>query len=160
MHWLDPDFLPMIAGKIERFTINLDGDIDGFVFDHGILVHVPPHLSDQVQAIVRRGDEIRVRGVKPRGADLIAAVSIEATNGRDIVDDGPDPHRQDKSDKAKKSERSPMDPSGVVRLTLFAPKGQIRGAILDDGTILRLGHKEAARIADRMRPGSGDRGAR
>ena len=47
-----------------------------------------------------------------------------------------------------------MDASGTVRLTLYAPKGQARGALLHDGTILRLGHKEAQRHLDQLRPGS------
>ena len=47
-----------------------------------------------------------------------------------------------------------MDASGTVRLTLFSPKGQARGALLHDGTILRLGHKEAQRHFDQLRPGS------
>jgi hypothetical protein len=153
MHWHDPNYLPLTAGKLERFTMNPDGAIDGFVLNDGILVHVPPHLSDQVRAAVNQGDEVRVRGVKPRGAAFIAAVSIEGADGRVIVDDGPDAYPEGKADNTKNIRRSPMDISGKVRLTLFAPKGQVRGALLADGTILHLGHKEAERLAERLRPG-------
>ena len=74
MHWLDPDYLPLTTGIVERFTINLDGDIDGLLLTDQTLIHSPPHLSDRVKSAVRAGDSVRVRGVKPRGADLIAAV--------------------------------------------------------------------------------------
>jgi hypothetical protein len=41
MHWLDPDYLPLTTGIVERFTINLDGDIDGFLLTDQTLIHSP-----------------------------------------------------------------------------------------------------------------------
>ncbi|OKO81374.1 hypothetical protein [Bradyrhizobium sp. NAS96.2] len=154
MHWLDPDHLPVTTGVVERFTINLDGDIDGLVLSDQTLVHTPPHLSDKLKASVRPGGSVRVRGVKPRGADLIAAVSIETAGGAVVIDEGPEEKDADSGDQLPKAERAAMEASGIVRLTLFAPKGQVRGALLHDGTILHLGHKEARRHSDRLRPGS------
>jgi hypothetical protein len=154
MHWLDPDYLPVTQGVVERFTVNLDGDLDGFVLSDRTLIHVPPHLSDRLKAAIRPGDLVRVRGVKPRGAELIAAVSIERAGGPVVVDEGPDAGGADQDEKPAGLERSSMKASGSVRLTLFAAKGQIRGALLEDGTTLRLGHKEAERFRDRLCPGS------
>jgi hypothetical protein len=155
MHWLDPDYLPITTGVIERFTINLNGDVDGLLLADETLVHTPPHLSDQLTAAVRPGDAVRVRGVKPRGADLIAAVSVERLGGLIVIDDGPEALEDDgRSEKRAGTKRVPMNVSGTVRLTLFAPKGQIRGALLHDGTMLRLGHTEANRYANQLRPGS------
>lgn len=154
MHWLDPDYLPLTIGVVERFTINLDGDIDGLLLTDQTLIHAPPHLSDQLKAAVRSGDTVHVRGVKPRGADLIAAVSIEKAGGALVIDEGPEGKEADNGDKPPRAQRASMEASGNVRLTLFAPKGQARGALLQDGTILRLGHKEAQGHSDRLRPGS------
>jgi hypothetical protein len=47
-----------------------------------------------------------------------------------------------------------MTVSGTVRLPLHGPKGELRGALLDDGTALRLGPKEAAAFAELLRPGA------
>ncbi|MGY3498008.1 hypothetical protein [Bradyrhizobium sp. USDA 4502] len=154
MHWLDPDYLPVTTGVVERFTINLDGDIDGFVLSDEKLIHTPPHLSDQLKAAVRPGDSVHVRGVKPRGADLIAAVSIENADGAVVIDEGREEKEADSGDKPSRTQRTAIEASGIVRLTLFAPKGQARGALLQDGTVLRLGHKEAQRRSDQLRPGS------
>jgi hypothetical protein len=154
MHWLDPDYLPITTGIVERFTINPDGDVDGFLLTDETLVHSPPHLSDQLKAAIRPGDSVRVRGVKPRGADLIAAVSVERQGGPVVIDEGPGAQETDSEDKAASPEHVPTEVSGTVRVTLFAPKGQVRGALLEDGTILRLGHKEAQRHSDQLRPGS------
>jgi hypothetical protein len=154
MHWLDPDYLPVTSGVVERFTINLDGDVDGFLLTDQTLIHTPPHLSDRLTAAIRPGDSVHVRGVKPRGADLIAAVSIENADGAVVIDDRPEGNDADDGDKPPTAQRAPMEASGTVRLTLFAPKGQVRGALLHDGSILRFGHKEAKRHSDRLRVGA------
>jgi MFS family permease len=107
-----------------------------------------------VKSAIRAGDSVRVHGVKPRGAYLIAAVSIEKAGGAVVIDDGPDGKDTDSNEKPPGAQRAAMEASGIVRLTLFAPKGQVCGALLHDGTILRLGHKEARRQSDRLQPGS------
>lgn len=154
MHWLDLDYLPVTSGVVERFIINPDGEVDGFLLTDQILVHTPPHLSDQLKSAIRPGDSVRVRGVKPRGAEVIAAVSVETTTGSIVIDHGPEAIEAESGDEPANTTRVPMDASGTVRLTLFAPKGQARGALLQDGTILRLGHKEAHRLVDRLQPGA------
>jgi hypothetical protein len=39
-------------------------------------------------------------------------------------------------------------------MSLFGPKGELRGALLENGDAIRLGPKEAIRFADLLRPGS------
>jgi hypothetical protein len=46
-----------------------------------------------------------------------------------------------------------MSAAGKVRLTLFTPKGRVRGALLDDGTTLRLILKLAEQVKERLQPG-------
>lgn len=40
-----------------------------------------------------------------------------------------------------------------MRLSLFGPKGELRGALLDDGTAVRLPPHEAEHFARLLRPG-------
>jgi hypothetical protein len=153
MHWIDPDFLPDVRGVVERFIVNPHGEIDGFLLaydtDRFVLVHVPPHLEQELEAAIAPGDTVRVRGVRPRGADIIAAVSLTANDGRLIVDN--DPGVVPKT-AHRGGEPSMMAVAGTVRLPLFGPKGELRGALLDDGTIVRIGPKEAAQFAELLRP--------
>ena len=44
-------------------------------------------------------------------------------------------------------DREKMEAEGRVRLSLFGPKGELRGALLADGTVVRLGPKEAEHVA-------------
>jgi hypothetical protein len=41
-----------------------------------------------------------------------------------------------------------------VRLSLFAPKGELRGALLKEGTVVRKSPKQALAWADRLCPGA------
>jgi hypothetical protein len=151
MHWIDPDCLPEVKGTVERFLLNPHGEIDGFVMKSetqaSVLVHTPPHMESELTRQVKTGDVVSVRGVRPRKADLIAAVAVATTNGASIIDQGPDHDR-----KHPKLEKRKMSAEGMVRLSLFGPKGELRGALLVDGTVIRIGPKEAEQVAGLLQP--------
>lgn len=152
MHWIDPDSLPEAAGLFERFILNPHGEVDGFVMKDkqaAVLVHTPPHMDGELTRHLSPGDKVRVRGVRPRGAELLAAVAVTAASGRQIIDEGPDPDR-----KHPKVKHEPMTADGTVQMSLFGPKGELRGALLSDGTVLRIGPKEAGQIAALLAPGA------
>lgn len=151
MHWIDPDCLPEVKGTLERFLLNPHGEIDGFVITDDIqasvLVHTPPHMEAELTRQINAGDVVGVRGVRPRKADLIAAVAVTTASGAAIVDRGPDHDREHPRIEKKK-----MSAEGTVRLSLFGPKGELRGALLADGTVIRIGPKEAEQIAKLLAP--------
>ncbi|MBK4735000.1 hypothetical protein [Noviherbaspirillum pedocola] len=154
MHWIDPESLPETRGIVTRFLLNPHGELDGIVLRsrRRQQVHFPPHLSKQVARHVALGDEVRVRGVKPRGADMIAAVAIVAKSGKVILDEGPK-HDGEKP-RRPHTERRAMEASGEVLLSLFGPKGELRGALLDNGTSLRMPPHAAAELVTYLTPGA------
>lgn len=152
MHWINPDSLPEVAGTFERFVLNPHGEVDGFVMtgkNAAILVHTPPHLDGELTSHLAPGDSVGVRGVRPRGAELLAAVAVTTASGRQITDQGPDHGR-----KPPKVKHEPMTADGIVQMSLFGPKGELRGALLSDGTVLRVGSKEAEQVAALLAPGA------
>jgi hypothetical protein len=158
MHWLDPDYLPELSGTFERFLLNPRGEADGMILTDGTEVHFPPHMSVELCAAIRAGEKtkVKVRGVRPRGGDLIAAVAIETADGKRIVDNGPPRghHDEEKPHKhAAKLKHEPMDAEGTVRRVLHGPKGEARGALLEDGRIIRIPTHEGERIAQLLSPG-------
>ncbi len=148
MHWLDPEVLPRASGRIAHYTVNAHGDVDGCILDDGRQVHVPPHMGSALTRLVPVGDFIEVRFVKPRDADVLAAVSVADASGKAIVDGGPSAGRGHPPAKRAPPSRRPMHVAGRVRRTLYAPKGEICGAVLDDGTQLRVDPKANAELAD------------
>jgi len=145
MHWIDPDHLPEVVGTVDLFLLNKHGEADGFLMTDGCEVHVPPHLSPRLLSSVRPGSEVRVRGVRPRGANMISAIAIDTAKGR-LLDEGPDarPHE----DEFEKARHAPMSIEGIVRQPIHGPKGETRGAVLEDGRIVRVPPHEAERLSD------------
>jgi hypothetical protein len=161
MHWIDPDCLPEISGEVERFIVNVHGEVDGMLISNAkcssLLIHTPPHMEADIESAIQIGDTIGVRGVRLRGADMIAAVALIANGGLAIVDRGPDDgHENKRKRKASDCElkRDRVEAEGRVRLSLFGPKGELRGALLDNGAIIRVGPKEAVHLAELLRPDS------
>lgn len=156
MHWIDPACLPETRGKVSQFLLNPHGELDGFILEHSDRtqqqVHFPPHLSKRVAKHVAIGDTVKVRGVKPRAAELIAAVSLTINDVVEIVDEGPHSHH-DAHAHATSLETKPMEVQGEVVLPLFGPKGELRGALLDDGTALRMPPHAAAELVSYLTPG-------
>jgi hypothetical protein len=153
MHWINPESLPETSGTVELFVLNPHGEVDGFVMrgenKSDILVHTPPHMEKLLTRHVKPGDKVSVHGVRPRGTELLAAVAVTAASGHQIVDEGPDHDRAHPHVAHEKTEAE-----GRVRLSLFGPKGELRGALLTDGTVVRMGPKEAEPVAKLLRPGA------
>lgn len=154
MHWIDPTQLPLINGTIERFIIDGQGDPDGLllVTDPGVskLIHFPSYMADEVRAALRPGDKVGVRGLKLRGAEVIAAVAIECVNGIEILDHGPS---NQVGRRISSFRPLPMSAAGKIRLTIFTSKGKVRGALLEDGTVIRMPLKLAEQVKKRLGPG-------
>jgi len=147
MHWIDPDSLPATTGIIDTLVYNTHGELDGFVLDGDRLVHVPPHLAARAGRRLKVGETVEVHAIRPRDADLLAAVAI-TVGGRRFVDDGPEGHHPPAPPATRDA-----DVIGNVRLTLHAPRGEVCGALLHDGTIVRLHPKGNAALAEYFEPG-------
>jgi hypothetical protein len=148
----DPGQLPAFNGRVQQFTLTPRGDIDGFILTDGTEVKTPPHLSTQIAVTLRNGDAVTIRGLRAAAIPLIetTAVTNDAT-GQTVVDTGPPP----KVPRRGWWDRGPGQATlhGRVRMTLRGPKGDINGALLDDGAIVRLPPPEAARFASLLSPG-------
>jgi hypothetical protein len=135
--------LPETSGTIQRFTLTARGDLDGFLLVDGTQVHFPPHLSALLAAAVRPGDRVTVRGYRSPTAPLVLAAAVsDTTTNQTVVDQGP---------PAPGFGPPPPPPPGVptpgaqqtsvngkVETPLYGPAGDLNGAVLADGTIVRL----------------------
>ena len=151
------NLLPETRGTVQRFTLTPIGELDGVILADGTEVHLPPHLTTQLASAVRVGDTVTVQGYRSSYAPLIVAASITDTNtGQTVVDNGPPPP----------GSRPPPPPPGMpapgseqisvqgkVQMPLYGPRGDVNGALLDDGTIVRIGPPEAYQVASLLNPG-------
>ena len=154
MHWIDPACLPETNGTVTQLLMNPHGELDGLILNGEWQVHFPPHLSERIGTEVAQGATVSVRGVKPRTADIVVAVSIQAENGEAIVDEGPRRAHHEHDNETLGVERHAAELAGTVTLSLFGPKGELRGALLDDGTSLRVAPHAAAELDAYLMPGA------
>lgn len=134
----DPAQLPSFTGRVQQFTLTPRGEIDGVILSDGTEVKTPPHLSTSMAYSVRPGDTLVIHGLRAAAIPLIQAVAInDQTSGHTLVDSGPEP----------RGPRAPLpgadgarltEAQGRVRMPLHGPRGEINGALLTDGTVLRL----------------------
>jgi hypothetical protein len=138
LSWLPDWLVPTTVGTVRHFSLSPGGELDGFILDNGAEVHVPPHLSAQLARAVRLDDSVTVRGYRAWFAPVTKAISItDPATGGMVVDTGPPPH-------GFAPPRSPdaavqrMSPEGRLDIWLHGPAGDVNGALLADGTILRF----------------------
>ncbi len=158
--------LPATRGTVKYFTLTPRGDVDGFILADGTQVHVPPHLSTQLVAAVRLGDAVTVRGLRAAAVPMVAALSVTGdASGQTVVDMGP-PGGPGHGPGGRPPGAPPPPPppggpaagppsevSGKILAVLHGPRGEANGAMLEDGTVLRLPPPEAARLTATLASG-------
>jgi hypothetical protein len=137
---------------VRRFTLTPRGDLDGFLLADGTEVHMPPHLSTQLAATIRPGDAVSVRGYRSSTLPLIVGntVTNTATN-QSVVDQGPPPGPPPLPAPLTDAQQTSLN--GTVRTALYGPAGDLNGAVLDDGTIIRMMPPLAYQYASLFTPG-------
>jgi hypothetical protein len=163
----DPQQLPTQRGQVQQYTLTPHGDIDGLILSDGTEVKTPPHLSTEIAYSVKPGDTVIIHGLRAAALPLVQAVSItDEETGRTVVDNGPPgpgrrpgppppPAPRPGAAAAGPSASIPglTEVQGRVRMSLHGPQGDVNGALLEDGTVLRLPPPEAYRFVSLLQPG-------
>jgi hypothetical protein len=132
----DASQLPETKGTVKQYTLTPRGDVDGLILNDGTEITLPPHLSAQVVYAVRPGEAVSVRGLKARALPLVDAASVTNTaTGATVVDNGPpDGPGRDGAETTL---------TGKVAAALHGKRGEVNGAVLENGTVLRMPPPEA-----------------
>jgi hypothetical protein len=159
----DPQQLPAQRGQIQQFTLTPRGDIDGLILTDGTEVKTPPHLSTQIAYAIKPGDIVTIHGLHAAALPLVQAVSItDDATARMVIDNGPPgpgrgPTAPPPPIATAMGAGGPLpgltEVQSRVRMALHGPQGNVNGALLDDGTIVRLPPPEAYRFASLLQPG-------
>ena len=150
----DPAQLPATKGTVAHYALTPRGDVDGLILADGTEVHLPPHLGTQLVYAVRPGDKVTVHGLKALRLPLVAAVAVtNDADGRTVVDAGPPPPPPGPRGPDAAAAGDELSAEGKVQLVLHGPRGEVNGAMLENGTILHLPPPEAERLADLLSPG-------
>lgn len=144
-------------GTVQRFTLAPGGELDGFLLADGTQVHLPPHLSADLAAAVRPGDQVAVRGYRLTAAPLIVAATVtDFQTNQTVVDRGPPPPGvapPPPPANVPAQGAQQVTAAGKVQRPLYGPAGDLNGAVLEDGAILRFPPPTAYRVASLLAPG-------
>lgn len=145
----DLSSLSFFKGTVTQFLPAPDGGVLGVLLNGTTEVLVSPELGHTLAGLIKTGDEISVRGVQAYTLPVIRAFGITSPRGRSIQDSlmavpqhapemiiGPD-----------------IVVKGEVAMPLYNLGGQVSGVILKDHTLIHLIPREAARLADWLKPG-------
>jgi hypothetical protein len=142
----DPAQLPATKGTVKQYTLTPRGDVDGLILNDGTEVKLPPHLTGQIVFAIRPGDAVTVRGLKAFALPLVDATSvINDATGATVTDNGPPggPGRW----------ANQQTISGRIAAALHGKRGEVNGALFDNGITLRLPPFEAERLQAWLQPG-------
>ena len=145
----DPSQLPAIQGRVGQYSLTPRGDVDGLILTDGTEVHMPPHLGTQLVFAVKPGDAVTVHGLRARAIPMVQAMSVtnDAT-GNTVTDNGPG------GPPGPEARSRILTAQGHIKAQLHGPQGDLNGALLEDGTIVRLPPPEAQRLAGDLTPGA------
>ena len=142
----DSSQLPETKGTVKQYTLTPRGDVDGLMLNDGTEITLPPHLTAQIVFAVKPGDAVSVRGLKARALSLIDAASVtNFVTGMTVTDNGP-PDGPGRT-------ITEITLTGRIAAALHGKRGEVNGALLDNGIILRLPPPEAERMQSLLQPG-------
>lgn len=145
-----------LTGTVRAFALTPAGDIEGIILTNGTEIHLPPHLTEQVAAAVRPGETVAARGWNVGIPNFVVATALTGQRGQSVVDQGPPPPgtRPPPPPPGQPTPGAQMATvQGRILQVLHGPRGDVNGAILDDGTTLKLPPPSALQFATLLQPG-------
>jgi len=125
-----------IRGTVSQYLMNPDGLVDGLLLSDNTIVRFPPHMSQQLVQAVKPQDSVRVDGFFEFQGMIHATTITNANSQQSVVETPPSP--QNPPPAPNPYARQPMSVSGIIKALTYAPRGQIDGAVLDNGTIVHV----------------------
>jgi hypothetical protein len=154
------------TGKVTSFTTAPKGETDGAILEDGTVIHWPPHLESRFTGIVDKGDRVKVAGwmeTTPAGDRVLEVRTLTNLRTNAAADnDGPPPPPPGRRGRAGRGAPPPplravfgetRTVRGKVDRFTKAPRGEVDGTVLDDGTWLHWPPHLENRFADILKEG-------
>ena len=139
-----------VEGTVSQYLLNPDGDVDGLLLADGMQVKFPPHMSGDLVRVVRPTEKVSVQGQRENERVVTGFTITNAANGQSVTESPPSALRPPGLQAAS---RRLMQADGKIRVVLYAPRGETEGAVLDNGTIVRMPPHIGAQFASLLQAG-------
>jgi hypothetical protein len=125
-----------IRGTVSQYMINPDGLVDGVLLRDNTIVRFAPHMSQQLVQAVKPQDLVSVNGFLEYQGTIHATTITNPASQQSVVDTPPSP--QNPPPAPGQEARQPISANGSIKVLTHAARGEIDGAILDNGTIVHF----------------------
>lgn len=144
---------PAAQATVRRLLINPFGEVDGVLLDTGMIVTFPPHMSEALRTFVKPGDALSVKGYPEKPTQIKGYVLVNARSNQTlVVHPKPAPGAQVPK-HLRGAGLKEMSGQGEIRHLRYGGKGEINGAILADGTIIRFPRELSYRFGSLLQVG-------
>jgi hypothetical protein len=140
-----------IAGTVNMYLLNPRGEVDGLLLTDGTQVKFPPHMSADLTRLVKPNERVTTQGVR-EAASVFTAFTITNSSGQSLNEARP--IRPPPPSDLQSVNLTPMQAEGKIRIVLHAPRGEMEGAVLEDGTIVRIAPHVSAQLSALFQPGA------
>ena len=143
-----------LTGRVARWLVNPNGDVDGLLLDDGTQVSFAPHLSASLLDAVKAKDAVEITGRRGENAKVVRASTIKSTrSGRSVATAARDPEAAPPPPRPVGA-LAAMNASGRIDTLLYTGRGDVNGALLQDGTVVRFPPHAMAQMSDALKPGA------
>jgi hypothetical protein len=125
-----------IRGTVSQYMMNPDGLVDGVLLSDDTIVRFPPDMSQQLVQTVKPQDLVSVDGFIECQGTIHATTITNPASQQSVVDVPPSP--QNPPPGSGQGARQPMSVTGNIKVVTHAARGEIDGAVLDNGTIIHF----------------------
>jgi hypothetical protein len=129
---------PVADGIVERYLLNPRGDVNGLLLRDGSQMYVTLRAGEDLTKTIQPGDRVRAHGRRVAGSPLVRPdVIINVSDGKSFTV----PYRLDlpMPPREERPTINEMNAAGTIEVLLYDPsKGVVNGALLSDGTQVRL----------------------
>jgi hypothetical protein len=147
--WFDPTQLPSFTGVVDRYLLTPEGKTDRLLFREGPQIIFPEHVADDIMQAIPSGQSIVVYGIRARRVPAITLLAWAR-------DGGAQPRFVDRPSWIFPEYRAAdekLQVSGIIRTPLYTPQGEVIGAVLDEGVVIRVPAGVAHALGDRLAVG-------
>jgi hypothetical protein len=81
------------SGKVAQLNYNREGDVDGFLFDNGTFVKMPPPAAASLGSGVQVGSQLSITGYSHQTMTGRTVVDLQSLNGQTVAYAPPGPPR-------------------------------------------------------------------
>jgi hypothetical protein len=143
-----------MQGTVSRYLLNPFGEVDGLLLSNGTQVHFSLQIGSQLTTTIKPGDSINLQGDRQSSAVVKAFSITNRVSGTTILDAGTRDRRPKLPPEIRRAQLQPLQRFGKIAFILYAPRGEVRGAVLDDGSQFRFGKGTAENAQLPLQPGS------